>query len=59
MAYDRTKRFVEVATSTGVQVGPGTYDVSDPSQDPARDPGNSRCTTSANSTMKLAFARVA
>lgn len=56
MAYDRTERFVEVATSTTVHVGPGTYDASDPSK-PARDPGNLQCATSASSTVKLAFAR--
>ncbi|XP_018305215.1 uncharacterized protein [Mycetomoellerius zeteki] len=35
MAFDRTERFVEIATSTSAQVGPGTYDISDPSK-PAR-----------------------
>ncbi|XP_011691565.1 PREDICTED: sperm-tail PG-rich repeat-containing protein 2-like [Wasmannia auropunctata] len=39
MAFDRTERFVEVATSTLARVGPGTYDVLDPSE-PARDPDN-------------------
>ncbi|KAG5327879.1 STPG2 protein, partial [Pseudoatta argentina] len=40
MAFDRTERFVEIATSTPVQVGPGTYDISlDPSK-PARDLDN-------------------
>ncbi|KAL6267561.1 hypothetical protein P5V15_000636 [Pogonomyrmex californicus] len=38
MAFDRTKRFVEIATSI-VRVGPGTYDATDPSK-PARDPDN-------------------
>ncbi|KYM78964.1 Uncharacterized protein C4orf37 like protein [Atta colombica] len=39
MAFDRTERFVEIATSTPVRVGPGTYDISDPSK-PVRDLGN-------------------
>ncbi|KYQ54243.1 Uncharacterized protein C4orf37 like protein [Trachymyrmex zeteki] len=39
MAFDRTERFVEIATSTSAQVGPGTYDISDPSK-PARHLGN-------------------
>ncbi|KAG5315012.1 STPG2 protein, partial [Acromyrmex insinuator] len=40
MAFDRTERFVEIATSTSVRVGPGTYDISlDPSK-PARDLDN-------------------
>lgn len=47
MAFDRTKRFVEVATSVPAQMGPGTYDISDPSK-PPRDMGNLQCTTSAS-----------
>ncbi|XP_018053258.1 PREDICTED: sperm-tail PG-rich repeat-containing protein 2-like [Atta colombica] len=39
MAFDRTERFVEIATSTPVRVGPGTYDISDPSK-PVRDLDN-------------------
>ncbi|XP_018367205.1 PREDICTED: sperm-tail PG-rich repeat-containing protein 2-like [Trachymyrmex cornetzi] len=39
MAFDRTERFVEIATSTPARVGPGTYDISDPSK-PARDLNN-------------------
>jgi len=39
MAFDRTERFVKIATSTPTRVGPGTYDVSDPSK-PVRDLGN-------------------
>ncbi|KYN31534.1 Uncharacterized protein C4orf37 like protein [Trachymyrmex septentrionalis] len=39
MAFDRTKRFVEIATSTPARVGPATYDISDPSK-PARDLDN-------------------
>lgn len=58
MAFDRTERFARVARSTPARVGPGTYDVSDPSK-PSRDPGNLQCATFANSSVKLAFACVA
>ncbi|XP_018397188.1 PREDICTED: sperm-tail PG-rich repeat-containing protein 2-like [Cyphomyrmex costatus] len=39
MAFDRTERFMEIATSTPARVGPGTYDITDPSK-PARDLNN-------------------